>query len=147
MKEAVAKRMWRDGWPGWISEEGGSCRLDRRPPSRTAQRMQAIRCQAAGKRGRGAAWDLSRNRESSAHEGRYGRSGTHVDGRGSHLRVWEPQEPSSNGRKATGRGDTDRLLTRGKLRRVAHRVEGDQETGKRRIHPTKTQEADARQTR
>jgi len=34
------------------------------------------------------------------------------------------QRPSGNDRKATGRGDTNRLLTRGKLRRVAHRAEG-----------------------
>ena len=35
-----------------------------------------------------------------------------------------------NDKKATGRGDTDRLLTRGKLRRVGHREEGgrDEET-------------------
>jgi hypothetical protein len=43
--------------------------------------------------------------------------------------VWEPPRPSGNNRKATGRGDTDRLLTRGKLRRVVHREEGDQGTG------------------
>jgi hypothetical protein len=35
------------------------------------------------------------------------------------------QRPSGNDRKATGRGDTDRLLARGKLRRVSHRAEGD----------------------
>jgi len=69
------------------------------------------------------------DRESSAHEDRHGRSGTHADGRGLHQPVWDLREPSGNGRKATGRGDTDRLLTRGKLRRVVHRVEGDQKTG------------------
>jgi hypothetical protein len=33
-------------------------------------------------------------------------------------------ETEYNGKRATGRGDTDRLLTREKLRRVTHRAEG-----------------------
>jgi len=58
------------------------------------------------------------------HECRDAGSDQHVDGRGPHLRVRKSRRASGNDRKATGRGDTDRLLTRGKLRRVSHRAEG-----------------------
>jgi hypothetical protein len=116
-------------------------------PFGTAQRVPVTRCQTAGKHGCRVGWVPPGSHEPSAHESRHGMSGTHADGRDSHLRVWEPPRPSGNGRKATGRGDTDRLLTRGKLRRVVRRAEGDQVIGDKTDSFVGNQEAGARQTR